>query len=346
MRHDMLLAAQGLADVLGLGKVLHLEQGSMTEDESGWSGAEVRRVGVTYEEGQRGSMIFKEAALKERLAMERLTDQGHRNTPAAFSPDIETDEPKWMAMEDLGRIKTPPPGPNWTSRVAEALAKIHARNLRRGSEMPWLPHADRKYWEDYFVTQLTVDHFEACAEQNPDFCQEFGAYLPLLREKANIFARDMASLYSEKNSLTLTHGDLQSVDGSHVHYYKGEPYIIDFGFCHYAPFYIDLVGYFNHEDAKMYYNELIANGVSLSYADFYERLRAAFRYSGLIYLYPSINQWSSGPTELTGKRLLQMLKIILTGDFPERKIDYSSQLFSKLLKEHNSGTLHLCSQAD
>lgn len=32
----------------------------------------------------------------------------------------------------------------------------------------------------------------------------------------------------------------------------------------------------------MYYNELIANGVSLSYADFYERLRAAFRYSGLI----------------------------------------------------------------
>ncbi|MEK3794820.1 hypothetical protein MKX42_24055 [Paenibacillus sp. FSL R7-0204] len=318
----------------------------MTEDERGWSGAEVRRIGVTYEEGQRGSVIFKKAALKERLAMKRLTDQGHRNTPAAFSPDIQTDEPKWMAMEDLGKIQTPPLGLNWTPRVAEALARIHARNLCRGSEMPWLPRADRKYWEDYFITTLSVDHFEALTVQNPDFSREFGAYLPLLREKAHTFARDMASLYGEKDSLTLTHGDLQPVDGSHVHDYKGEPYIIDFGWCHYAPFYIDLVSYFNYEDATGYYNKLIANGVSLSYADFYERLRAAFRYSGLIYLYPSIRQWSSGPRELTGKRLLQMLKIILTGDLPERKIDYSSQLFSKLLKEHNSGTLHLSSHAD
>lgn len=342
----MLIAAQGLADMLQQGKVRHLELGSMTEDERGWSGAEVRRIGIIYENGQRESMIFKEAALKERMAMKRLTDQGHRNTPAAFSADTRTDEPKWMAMEDLGRIKMAPLGPNWTPRVAEALARIHARNLRRGSEMSWLPHADRKYWEDYVITTLSVDHFEALTVQNPDFSREFGAYLPLLREKASIFARDMAALYREKESLTLTHGDLQPADGSHVREYNGEPYIIDFGWCHYAPFYIDLVSYFNQEDSRMYYKELISNGVALSFADFYERLRAAFRYSGLIYLYPSIRQWSSGPTELTGKRLLQMLKIVLTGEFPERKIDYSSQLFSKLLNEHNNGTLHLSIQAD
>jgi len=336
----MIIVAQGLADVLQRGKVRHLEHGFMTDAERGWSGAEVRRIAVTYENGQQESMIFKKAALKERMAMKTLTDQGHRNTPAAFSLDIETDEPRWVAIEDLGSVKTPPPGVDWSPRVAEALAKIHACNLCRGSEMPWLPHADRHYWENYLVTKVSVNHFETLIEQNPDFCREFGAYLPSLRDKANAFARDMAALYDEKESLTLTHGDLQSVDGSHIHYYNGKPYIIDFGWCYYAPFYIDLASYFNREGARVYYNELIANGVSLSYDHFYDRLRAAFRYSGLIYLYPSIMQWSSGPTELTGKRLLHMLKIVLTGEFPERKIDYSSELFSKLLKEHTNGTLH------
>ncbi|OME80233.1 hypothetical protein BK120_20645 [Paenibacillus sp. FSL A5-0031] len=311
----------------------------MTDAERGWSGAEVRRIEVTYENGQKESMIFKEAALKERMVMKTLTDQGRLNTPAAFSLDLETDEPRWMAIEDLGSVKSPPSSVDWSPRVAEALARIHARNMHRGQEMLWLPHADGQYWKN-LVTKISVDHFETLMDQNPQFCREFGAYLPSLREKADTFARDMEALYDERESLTLTHGDLQSVDGPHIHYYNGKPYFIDFGWIYYAPFYIDLASYFNLEHAKLYYNELIANGISLSYDDFYERLRVAFRYSGLIYLYPSIRQWSIGPTELTGKRLLHMLKIVLTGEFPERRINYSSELFSKLLKEHKNGTLH------
>lgn len=341
MEHNRIIIAQGLAKVLQRGKVRHLEQGFMTDAERGWSGADVRRVEVTYENGLKESMIFKEAALKERMAMKTLTDQGHSNTPAAFSLDIETDEPRWMAIEDLGSVKSPPHGIEWSPKVAEALAKIHARNMQRGSKMLWLPHADHHYWKNYLVTQISVDHFETLMEKNPEFCKEFGAYLPSLREKANAFARDMAALYDEKESLTLTHGDLQSVDGSHVHYFNGMPYFIDFGWCYYAPFYIDLASYFNLEDAKLYYKALIDNGISLRFDDFYERLRVAFRYSGLLYLYPSIIQWSQGPTELTGKRLLQMLKIILTGEFPERRIDYSNELFSKLFVEHKNGTLKL-----
>ncbi|WP_337103812.1 hypothetical protein [Paenibacillus sp. YIM B09110] len=340
MEQNMITIAQGLSEVLQRGKVLHLEQGYMTDAERGWSGAEVRRIEVTYENGKKESVIVKEAALKERMTMKTLTDQGHRNTPAAYSLDIETDEPRWMAIEDLGHVKSPPPGVDWSPRVAKALARIHARNMNRGSEMLWLPHADHHYWNNYLVTQVSVDHFETLMEQNPEFRKEFGAYLPSLRDKANAFARDMATLYDEKESLTLTHGDLQSVDGSHIHYVNEKPYFIDFGWCYYAPFYIDLASYFNFEDAKLYYNELIANGILLSYEDFYERLRAAFRYSGLIYLCPSIIQWSLGPTEITGKRLLHMLKIVLTGDFPERRIDYSSELFAKLIKEHKSGVLH------
>lgn len=336
----MRIIVQGLADVLQRGKVRHIEQGLMTEAERGWSGADVRRLEVTYDNGQTESMIVKEAALKERMTMKMLTDQGHRNTPAAFSVDIETDEPRWMAIEDLGNVKTPPSGEDWPPKVAEALASIHARNMHRGPEMLWLPHADGQYWSNYLVTQISVDHFETLMEHNPEFRNEFGPYLPLLRDKANAFARDMKALYDEKESLTLTHGDLQAVDGSHIHYRNGKPYFIDFGWCYYAPFYIDLASYFNFEDDKLYYKELTANGILLRYDDFYERLRAAFRYSGLIYLYPSLMQWSLGPTERTGKRLLHMLKIVLTGEFPERRIDYSSELFSKLLKEHKNGTLH------
>jgi len=156
----------------------------MTEAERGWSGAEVRRVEVIYENGRTESMVFKEAALKERMAMKTLTDQGHRNTPAAFSQDTETDEPRWMAIEDVGSLKSPPPGTDWSPKIAQALSGIHARNLQRGSEMPWLPHADPHYWKDYIVTQVSVDHFEALMEQNPEFDAEFGAYLPSLARKS------------------------------------------------------------------------------------------------------------------------------------------------------------------
>lgn len=200
LEQNMIIIAQGLAEILQRGKICHLENGFMTEAERGWSGAEVHRLEVTYENGEKENVIFKEAALKERMAMKTLTDQGHRNTPAAFSLDIETDAPRWMVIEDLGSVKSPPSGVNWSPRIAEALARIHARNMGRGSEMLWLPHADRHYWEKYLVTQVSVDHFEDLMEQNPEFCREFGAYLPSLREKANAFARDMAALYDEGKS--------------------------------------------------------------------------------------------------------------------------------------------------
>lgn len=334
----MISLVQGLADVLERGKVVQIVPGIMTDAEQGYSGAALRRVGVEYENGLTETVILKEAERKERLAMKTLTDQGHRNTPAAFSLDKETDAPRWMAIEDVGRVKAPPPGSDWTPRIAEALARIHARNLERGAEMPWLPHADSAYWH-YIVTQISVDHVERLMAENPEFCSEFGVYLPDLREKAQAFAREMVALYNEKDSLTLTHGDLQTVDGAHIHYVGGKPYIIDFGWCQYAPFYVDLASFFDREGAKLYYKVLTAQGVTLHYDDFYERLRAAFRYNGLIYLFPSLLQWGNGPTEHTGKRLLQMLKIVLTGEFPERRIDYSARLFAKLVVEHRNGVL-------
>ena len=93
-------AAQGLADILGYGTVSHVIGENMAENERGWSGAEVVRKKVFFKDGTSMPMIFKFAERKERCAMKLLTEQG-QCTPAAYSQDVISDAPEWMAMEDL-----------------------------------------------------------------------------------------------------------------------------------------------------------------------------------------------------------------------------------------------------
>lgn len=132
--------------------------------------------------------------------------------------------------------------------------------------------------------------------------------------------------------MTLTHGDLQFRDGAHLYNYGGKPYIIDFGFCRYAPFYIDLAGWFTADSLRLYYDALCAEHVFLRYEDFMERTRTAFRYTGFIYLCPSVIAWREGAAQ-TEKRLLQSLEIIRTGDFPERRIHYTDDLLALLIEK-------------
>ena len=330
--------AQGLADVLGYGIVSHIEAENMADNEQGWSGAEVVRKKVFFKDGTNTSMIFKIAERKERCAMKLLTEQA-QCSPASFSCDVISDEPRWMALEDLGQQKPASPDDGmWLNKVAKNLASIHAANMGKGAEMPWLPVADGAYWQSV-VTRISVAHFERKMKENLGFEQQFGKYLPKLQDAGCRFANDMTALYNEKEFLTLTHGDLQMHDGTHIYNCDGMPRIIDFGFCRYAPFYIDLAGWFTADNIKLYYDELSAKGIPIKYADFEERARTAFRYSGFIYLCPSVIAWQDGPTERTGQRLLQALKIIFDGDFPERKINYSNGVFQKLLKEYQTNTL-------
>lgn len=325
--------AQGLADILGYGTVSHIEAEDMADSERGWSGAEVVRKKVFFTDGTSTSMIFKLAERKERCAMKLLTGQ-EQCSPASYSYDVVSDEPKWMAMEDIGHQKAASPDDRmWLNKVAGNLASIHAANMGKGADMPWLPVADGAYWHSV-VTRLSIAHFEQKMEEDPGFERAFGKYLPRLQETGARFAEDMTALFNEKEYLTLTHGDLQMHDGTHIYNCDGVPRIIDFGFCRYAPFYIDLAGWFTVKNMKLYYQELTARGFSLKYPDYEERVRTAFRYSGFIYLYPSIIDWQNGSAGQTGKRLLQSLKIILDGDFPERKINYSDSLFQKLAEEY------------
>lgn len=328
-------AIQGLSDIQQTGRVIGTDIGALGDDERGWSGAEVRRISVKYESGSTGSMILKCAPLKERWAMDALT-RAQTAVPVAFSCDLSTDEPRWMAMEDIGRPQ--PPSVNdaaWMGKAAGALADIHVKFMGKGSEMPWLPHADERYWK-WIVSEISLDHFERKIRECPAFDREFGHYLPLLQRQADSFAADMTALYREGNCLTLTHGDIQCIDGAHIYDCAGTPKIIDFGWCHYAPFYVDLASYFSFDDAKLYHDALTRRGISLSYADFDERLRAAFRYSGFIYMCPSVMNWREDAPIETGRRLLQMIHSILHGDFPERRIAYSDPVFAKVLARHRA----------
>ena len=325
-------AAQGLADALGRGEVCRVEARGLSDAERGWSGAEVVRGEAVLSDGSRMPLILKCAERKERCAMARLTRQ-RQCVPASFSADLDGAAPAWMAMEDLGRQRLAPPDDRaFLRRFAIALASIHARDLDRGTEMPWLPAAGADHWRRV-VSELSVDHFERKLHESESFARAFGRYLAPLREMGARFAREMTALCEEAACMTLAHGDLQMRDGAHVYDCTGAPRIIDFGFCGYAPLYIDLAGWFSDADLPLYHAALAAQGIVLRYADFEERARAARRYNGFVYLCPSVVDWRDGPTERTGMRLLQALKIILDGDFPERTVRYSPALFRRLLAE-------------
>ncbi len=298
--------AERLSQILGLGKIIDIREASMGSYEKGFSGAEIFRIECLFENGRKDSFICKKADLKERMVMRRLTAQGHRCTPAAYSDDCSSLGPEWMLLQDLGkRVPAPQSSPVWMRNVASAFAEIHGNNIGCANEMPWLPHADAGYWNK-IVTQISVSHFEKAVCEDADFARQFEAILPKLQTAGKKFAEDMVSLCAESEWMTLTHGDVQDMNGSHVYNVHEHPYIIDFGFSRYAPFYIDLVDYFSLKNALLYQNILEAKGFRISQKDFEERFRIASKYPGFIYMFPGIMQWKRG----SGKRLMNCLKKI------------------------------------
>lgn len=304
---ELRFLANQLSQILNMGKAVNIREESMDSYEKGFSGAEIFRVECLFETGKKDSFICKKADLKERMVMRRLTAQGHRYTPASYSDDSSSSEPKWMILQDLGkRVAAPRNNPAWMQNVASAFAEIHGNNMGRGDEMSWLPYADADYWNK-IVTQISVSHFEKAVCEDADFARKFGAILPKLQMAGKRFADDMVSLCAESEWMTLTHGDVQDIDGSHVYNVHEHPYIIDFGFSRYAPFYIDLVDYFSLDEALFYRQMLENHGFRINPNDFEERFRIAFKYPGFIYMFPAIMQWKRG----SEKRLMNCLKRIL-----------------------------------
>lgn len=294
MNEEICFMAGQLSQMLNMGKIIGIREKSMDEYEKGFSGAEIFRMECFYESGERAGFICKKAELKERMVMRRLTAQGHRHTPAAYSEDCISAGPKWMIQQDLGkRAAAPKNSAAWMENVASAFADIHGSNMNCAGEMPWLPRADAAYWNK-IVTQISVSHFEKAVCEDANFARQFEPMLPKVQAAGKKFADDMASMCGESEWMTLTHGDVQNIDGSHVYNVNGNPYIIDFGFSMYAPFYIDIVDYFSFEQANTYWQALAGKGFRIRQKDFEERFRSASKYPGFIYMFPGIMQWKAG----------------------------------------------------
>ena len=307
INEELRFLAEQLSQILNMGKVINIREASMEAYEKGFSGAEVLRMECIFENGKKDSFICKKTDLKERMVMRRLTAQGHLCTPAAYSDDCSSPEPKWMLLQDLGkRIAAPRNDSVWMRNVASAFAEIHGKNMGCADEMPWLPYADNDYWNK-IVTQISVSHFERAICEDTGFARQFESVLPKLQTAGKKFADNMVSLCSESEWMTLTHGDVQNMDGSHVYNIRNHPYIIDFGFASYAPFYIDLVDYFSLEGALLYRQILEDKGFHIPEKDFEERFRIASAYPGFIYMFPGIMQWKKG----FGKSLINCLGRIL-----------------------------------
>lgn len=262
--------AQGLADLMGLGEIKSIEAVKMSDGEQGYSGAKILRKRLILKNDMVRTIIFKRASLKERCAMVRLTKQ-KQCSPISFSNNMFSDTQEWLAMEDLGRQKIHEPNDTrWLSKVAHSLSKIHIENMGKGYDMEWLPAADKDYWNTV-ATTLSLSHMEKEIADNSDFSIRFEKYMPKLYVKAKVFVYEMTEL------------------------------------CRYAPFYIDLAGWFNEKSLYLYYNELQKSGYGLNYSDFKERARSASRYNGFIYLYPGLIAYRQGDAT----KLLEALSIIL-----------------------------------
>ena len=112
----------------------------------------------------------------------------------------------------------------------------------------------------------------------------------------------MLALSKEEATLTVTHGDLQTICGDHVRRFRDRP-------TQRAPFYIDLVDFFTRQESLLYWEALRRQGSALSQASFLERWQAASVYPGFIYLYPALMQYLRGDDS----RLEKLINLLLAG---------------------------------
>jgi hypothetical protein len=319
--------------------VRQIELAPMAEDERGWSGAEIRRYKVSLQHGDPVMLLAKTMLLKERRALCLLSQEGHAHVPYTYTDDLTTEGMAWSCLQDLGRAKVgiptgadvTPPSAQFDRQVARALADIHVRYLGQQDQLAWLPRADAGYVTDFLIRDVWRGNWEQALTTDAVFAREFARYTPRLEQAADQLARTVEALWQEGASLTLTHGE---VHGEHIMVYQGRPYLIDWGWTYYGPFYLDLPAYFTPQTVAYYRHALAEQGVEIAEADFMERYHAIGRYVGFKYLCSGIWQWPPGPTAATGQRILLTIHWALTGTWPARAFAVSPSAWRQLLMDH------------
>jgi aminoglycoside phosphotransferase (APT) family kinase protein len=269
--------------------------------EGGYSGAEVRRFDLTLaEEGTDPAtvrLVTKRAKLLERRALHYLNAQGQAQVPYSYTPDLATDAPALLCLQDLGSTERPTSLEPVTETVvrheAAGLAAIHAANWGR-ADLDWLPRADRAYYAQ-MIEQIAWRPAWEQAVADPGFHALFGPELPRIEAAAATIVDEMAALTAEADTLTLVHSD---INPGNVLLRDEVPYFIDWEAVHYGPCYLDVPHhFFTPELAEYYRAALAAQGLVLPAAHFAERWRIAARYTALRYMWWTFDAWREDPAE-------------------------------------------------
>jgi Phosphotransferase enzyme family len=264
----------------------------------GYSGAVIGYYDVTYSAAggeHHAALVIKPAPLVERRTLQWLGAL-QAAVPFSHTLDLTTDAPHPICMQYAGAQI------GWherTQETAEALASIHAAGMRRGAELSWVPHADRAMLEPFLIERCWRQGWQSLLADGPfiqfdgqhldphapthAFSEQFARYTEPIERRAEQLLAMADELWELGEALTLIHGDFHNEQVGLL----GETVrVIDWGFAHYGPLYLDLPNVFTREEALIYRGALAAHGHNIPHDRFlacYDAMRAypGFKYFGI-----------------------------------------------------------------
>jgi len=242
-------------------------------------------------------LVVKNASLIERKTLAHLQAQGSAHVPFNHASDLVSDGHRPLCMQDLGDRDRPysldPITPDLQRSEAAGWAAIHAANLGRAADLGWLPVIGRPYFEGMIERGLFRPSWSR-AKTDPEFVARFGDQIDEVERVAARIVEDMAAIHDEATSLTLVHTD---VNPGNVRLWHGKPYFIDWGTAHYGSFYIDVPHHFDTVERAMIHRTALAEwGIEIPEREYVDRFRAAARYTGLRYIWWTLDGWQADRT--------------------------------------------------
>jgi hypothetical protein len=266
--------------------------------DEGVSGAPINRVGVSYTKD--GALAYAQLILKhcseiERRVLARL--QGPpRHVPFAVWSAYDENGGSLVCLQDLGERQRPDSlsaiDPELQRREAQALADIHVSNLN-APDLEWLPWADQTYYSWAIEQQFFRGAWKKATAIRA-FVDRFGHYVDAVEDTAMHIVDAMVSLSADSRWTTLVHTD---INPSNVLVLADEPFIIDWDTARRGPLFLDLPHHLStREQAEDYRLALEQRGVTIDPAEFGTLYRTAARYTGLRYIWWTLESWHTDHT--------------------------------------------------
>lgn len=272
----------------------------------GYSGATIRYYDVAYRSAgaiRTAALVVKPAPLDERHTLQWLG--AHRAAvPFSHTLDLTTAAPMPICMQHVG----PPVG--WGERlpeIARALASVHAAGMGCEPELRWLPRADRAMLEPFLIERCWRLGWQSLISGGPlvtpagetltppaptdSFAAMFGSATELIEQRAAELLAAVDQLWADDEALTLIHGDFHP---DQVGVQADTVRIVDWGFAHYGPLYLDLPNVFKREEALGYRDALAARGHAIPRSRFLAYYDAMRPYPGFKYFSIGLYNWCFG----------------------------------------------------